>query len=126
MKSPKPLLIFLLLLLPWLFPADAWACWGSLSPGGSWPLLERLPLLPADLQTLLAAYPHDYLYGCISADITLGKKYTHYLQHCHSSGAWATRCWPPPMTMPDAPAPTATSATWPPTPSPTATTSPTN
>jgi hypothetical protein len=84
MKSPKPLLIFLLLLLPWLFPADAWA-WGVgvHLQVGSW-LLERLPLLPAHLQTLLAAYPHDYLYGCISADITLGKKYTHYLQHCHS------------------------------------------
>ena len=84
MKSPKPLLILLLALLPWLFPADAWA-WGVgfHLQVGSW-LLERLPLLPQHLQTLLAAYPHDYLYGCISADITLGKKYTHYLQHCHS------------------------------------------
>jgi hypothetical protein len=50
---------------------------------GSW-LLQQLPQLPSHLQVLLAAYPHDYLYGCISADITLGKKYTHYLQHCHS------------------------------------------
>ena len=47
-------------------------------------MLERLSLLPPALQTLLSAYPHDYLYGCISADITLGKKYTHYLKHCHS------------------------------------------
>jgi hypothetical protein len=67
-----------------LSPADAWA-WGV---GvhlqlGAW-LLEQGPRLPLPLQTLLAAYPHDYLYGCISADITLGKKYTHYLRHCHA------------------------------------------
>jgi len=80
----KLLLIVLLPGLVCLFPAPAWA-WGV---GvhlqiGSW-LLEQLPLLPAHLQKLLAAYPHDYLYGCISADITIGKKFTHYLRHCHS------------------------------------------
>lgn len=66
------------------FPADAWA-WGVgiHLQVGSW-LLQQLPQLPAHLQTLLTTYPHDYLYGCISADITLGKKYTHYLHHCHS------------------------------------------
>lgn len=80
----KFLLAALLLAAPVFFPTEAWA-WGV---GvhlqiGSW-LLQQLPQLPLHLQTLLAAYPHDYLYGCISADITLGKKYTHYLQHCHS------------------------------------------
>jgi len=71
-------------LLVGLFPAEAWA-WGVgvHLQVGSW-LLDQLPLLPGHLQALLAAYPHDYLYGCISADITLGKKYTHYLRHCHS------------------------------------------
>lgn len=77
-------IICLLLPLLCLLPADAWA-WGV---GvhlqiGSW-LLEQLPQLPPQLRQLLAAYPHDYLYGCISADITLGKKFTHYLRHCHS------------------------------------------
>jgi len=47
-------------------------------------LLGQLSTLPAHLQQLLAAFPNDFLYGCISADITLGKKYTHYLKHCHS------------------------------------------
>jgi hypothetical protein len=67
-----------------LTPADAWA-WGVgvHLQVGSW-LLEQGARLPAQLQALLAAYPHDYLYGCISADITLGKKYTHYLRHCHA------------------------------------------
>ncbi len=73
-------------LLACLCPASAWA-WGvgAHLQVGSW-LLEQLPRLPAQLQTLLASYPHDYLYGCISADITLGKKYTHHLRHCHSWG----------------------------------------
>lgn len=47
-------------------------------------VLENLSRLPESLRAILAARPHDFLYGCISADITLGKKYTHYLQHCHS------------------------------------------
>lgn len=50
---------------------------------GSW-ALDSMHLLPSATQALLSAYPHDFLYGCISADITLGKKYTHYLKHCHS------------------------------------------
>lgn len=47
-------------------------------------ILGRLPELSPALAALLSAYPHDYLYGCIAADITLGKKFTHHLQHCHS------------------------------------------
>ena len=47
-------------------------------------ILENLQLLPDQVRQLLLAWPQDYLYGCISADITLGKKFTHYLQHCHS------------------------------------------
>jgi len=67
-----------------IIPAEAWA-WGVgvHLQVGSW-LLEQAPRLPMHLQALLAAHPHDYLYGCISADITLGKKYTHYLRHCHA------------------------------------------
>lgn len=77
-------LILLPLGIVLLAPAEAWA-WGVgvHLQVGSW-LLEQAPRLPAHLQALLAAYPHDYLYGCISADITLGKKYTHYLRHCHA------------------------------------------
>ncbi|MCM2263687.1 MAG: zinc dependent phospholipase C family protein [Desulfuromonadales bacterium] len=80
----KFLLVALLPLAAVFFPTEAWA-WGVgvHLQVGSW-LLQQLPQLPLHLQTLLTAYPHDYLYGCISADITLGKKYTHYLQHCHS------------------------------------------
>lgn len=82
--TPRFILIALIPLVAALFPTEAWA-WGVgiHLQVGSW-LLQQLSQLPPHLQTLLAAYPHDYLYGCISADITLGKKFTHYLQHCHS------------------------------------------
>ena len=69
--------------IPWI-PDTAWA-WGigvHLELGTF--VLDNLALLPPALQTLLRQNSHDYLYGCISADITLGKKYTHYLRHCHS------------------------------------------
>ena len=67
-----------------LFPSEALA-WGIgvHLQTGAW-ILDNLALLPEPIRTLLSAYPNDYLYGCISADITLGKKYTHYLKHCHS------------------------------------------
>lgn len=67
-----------------LFPADALA-WGAgvhLQLGSD--ILNHLGLLQPALQALLAAHRYDFLYGCISADITVGKKFTHYLRHCHS------------------------------------------
>jgi hypothetical protein len=74
--------VFAILFL--LVPDEAFA-WGigiHLQLGSH--ILANLEALPPLLQTLLSAHPQDYLYGCISADITLGKKFTHYLQHCHS------------------------------------------
>ncbi|MDY0290806.1 MAG: zinc dependent phospholipase C family protein [Desulfuromonadaceae bacterium] len=67
-----------------LIPTDVWA-WGfgvHLQLGNS--ILAQAAHLPAHVAAVLNAFPNDFLYGCISADITLGKKYTHYLKHCHS------------------------------------------
>ncbi len=82
MKWLIPVILTCVLLL--LFPSTvlAWGIGVHLQTG-AW-ILDNLAQLPAPLRTLLAAFPNDYLYGCISADITLGKKYTHYLKHCHS------------------------------------------
>lgn len=74
--------VLIILLLP--SEAMAWGIGVHLQTG-AW-ILDNLTRLPEQLRTLLALYPNDYLYGCISADITLGKKYTHYLRHCHSWG----------------------------------------
>jgi len=65
-------------------PSDALA-WGigfHLQIGSQ--VLENIQSIAPALAACLQAHPQDYLYGCISADITLGKKFTHYLQHCHS------------------------------------------
>lgn len=72
-----------------IFPADALA-WGIgvHLQAGSW-ILDNISLLPEALRHILSTHSNDYLYGCISADITLGKKYTHYLRHCHS---WRMGC----------------------------------
>ncbi len=74
------LIIIILVLIP--SEALAWGMGVHLQLGSQ--TLEVLSRLPSFLQTLLSNYPYDFLYGFISADITLGKKYTHYLKHCHS------------------------------------------
>ncbi len=66
-----------------LFPDPAWA-WGPathvyLGVG----LLDALHLVPPAVRTLLAAYPHDFLYGSVAADISLAKKYVPEGRHCH-------------------------------------------
>ena len=46
-------------------------------------MLQRLHQFPPAIATLLAAYANDFLYGCLAADIIVGKKFTHYLLNCH-------------------------------------------
>ncbi|MEZ4485918.1 MAG: zinc dependent phospholipase C family protein [Syntrophotaleaceae bacterium] len=74
------LITLILLLLP--DQALAWGIGVHLQLGSQ--TLDALSRLPGVLQPLLSSHPYDFLYGFISADITLGKKYTHYLKHCHS------------------------------------------
>ena len=46
-------------------------------------LLGALALLPPALASILRRYPLDFLYGCIAADITFGKKYAPVGRNCH-------------------------------------------
>ena len=63
--------------------ALAWGPISHLAHGSE--VLRELTILGPSLQQLLTRYPTEYLYGCVGADITLGKKYTHAMQaHCHS------------------------------------------
>lgn len=65
-------------------PAEALA-WGPVTHlvHGSM-LLDRIALLPAEVQSLLVRFPYEYLYGCIGADIIQAKKFTRSLYtHCH-------------------------------------------
>ncbi len=76
------LFFFIIILLFIPGEALAWGIGVHLQLGSQ--TLEVLSRLPTHLQPLLSNHPYDFLYGFISADITLGKKYTHYLKHCHS------------------------------------------
>jgi hypothetical protein len=67
-----------------ILPDLAWA-WGPathvyLGQG----VLQSLGLLPQAVQALLTAYPYDFLYGSVAADISLAKKYVPEGRHCHS------------------------------------------
>jgi hypothetical protein len=76
--------IFLLAALAILLipePSFAWGPGLHLQLGTA--VLANLHSLPAAVAAVIGSHPNDFLYGCIAADITLGKKYTHYLLHCH-------------------------------------------
>lgn len=63
--------------------AHAWGPISHLAHGSE--ILKSITILTVPLQQLLGRYPMEYLYGCVGADITLGKKYTRAMQaHCHS------------------------------------------
>lgn len=80
------MIIFSLFFISLLFllPDNAFA-WGPathLQLG--WQILNSPGLIAAPVKALLDLYPYDYLYGCISADIVVGKKFTRALNHCHN------------------------------------------
>ncbi|MBW2187579.1 MAG: zinc dependent phospholipase C family protein, partial [Deltaproteobacteria bacterium] len=69
MRPFKTILLWIILLA--LIPQNACA-WGfgvHLQLGCQ--LLSQLSCLPANLQQILTNFPADFLYGCMSADITI-------------------------------------------------------
>jgi hypothetical protein len=76
-------LVFTIAVACLLIPDQALAWGGGMHLQLGVSVLENLSMLSPDLAALLAANPRDFLYGCISADITLGKKFTHTLLNCH-------------------------------------------
>jgi hypothetical protein len=68
----------------WLWPAAAFA-WG---PGAhldfGMQVLQGLAFVAPFLRDLLEAHSEDYLYGCIAADIIVGKNLAPYRDHCHN------------------------------------------
>lgn len=47
-------------------------------------VLANLSSLKPAIASVISAYPYDYLYGCISADIFIGKGYKRRDDHCHN------------------------------------------
>jgi hypothetical protein len=76
----RALIIFAAILL---IPDQALAWGGGMHLQLGMSVLENLSALSPQLAALLAGNPRDFLYGCISADITLGKKFTHTMLNCH-------------------------------------------
>jgi hypothetical protein len=71
------------LLLVALTPSHAYAWAPGTHAYLSWQVLQSLQLLPDALRTLLSAYPYDFIYGSLAADISLAKKYVPEGRHCH-------------------------------------------
>ena len=83
-ESTTMMLLALSILFATLLVPDQALAWGGgmhLQLGVS--VLSNLSALSPDLVALLASNPRDFLYGCISADITLGKKFTDSMLNCH-------------------------------------------
>ena len=64
-------------------PTDALAWGGGIHLQLGTTVLNNLTAIRPAVAAVIEAYPYDFLYGCIAADITIGKKYTSFLQHCH-------------------------------------------
>jgi hypothetical protein len=71
------------LLLIICIPTDACAWGGGIHLQLGTAVLNNLTAVRPAVAAVIGAYPHDFLYGCIAADITIGKKFTHFLLHCH-------------------------------------------
>lgn len=74
-----PAALLLVIFLP--HEAFAWGAGIHLQLGMT--VLNNLEALSPAVAAVIGEFPHDFLYGCIAADITVGKKFTHYLLHCH-------------------------------------------
>lgn len=89
-KRKNPMLFLLCTLAALILPSNALAWGGGIHIQLGTQVLASLGEFPADLAALLAAHPKDFLYGCLAPDITVGKKYTHYLLNCHRWGIGRT------------------------------------
>jgi len=74
-----PIVLLLVICIP--HEALAWGAGIHLQLGSA--VLNNLQAIKPALAAIIGEFPHDFLYGCIAADITIGKKFTHYLLHCH-------------------------------------------
>jgi hypothetical protein len=84
------MLILIIAIAALLLPTEALAWGGGIHLQLGAQVLANPVLLPSDMAALLALHPKDFLYGCLAPDITVGKKYTHYLLNCHRWGIGRT------------------------------------
>lgn len=76
-------IIFLLVLFVFIpGEASAWGPATHLELGSS--ILSGAGALGPGIRALIERFPHDFLYGNISADIVVGKNLVEELKHCHN------------------------------------------
>ncbi len=75
--------VFLVILTP--LSASAWGPATHLEITHN--ILSNPNLLTASIRELILRFPHDFLYGSVSADIVMGKNLMTELTHCHN---WKT------------------------------------
>ncbi|MBI5815839.1 MAG: zinc dependent phospholipase C family protein [Nitrospinae bacterium] len=63
-------------------PALAWGAGMHVAQGSF--ILDHLYMVRPEIAAILQSYPFDYIYGCISADIFIGKGYKRRDDHCHN------------------------------------------
>ena len=67
-----------------LIPDAAYAWGAGMHVAQASFILENLKMIRPEIAAILSAYPFDYIYGCISADIFIGKGYKRRDDHCHN------------------------------------------
>jgi len=79
------ILTFAFALVVLLFLPDNVLAWGPATHMQlGWNILNNLSMIIGPVRSLIETYPYDYLYGCISADIVVGKRFARALNHCHN------------------------------------------
>jgi hypothetical protein len=67
-----------------LTPVSAWA-WGPATHLEiAHTILSSPGLVTGGLRDLILSFPHDFIYGSVSADIVVGKNLVDELRHCHN------------------------------------------
>lgn len=67
-----------------LWPIDAHAWGPAVHVDLALHVLANAAAFAPPLRRLLQRYPNDFIYGNLSADIILGKKFIDYYYHCHN------------------------------------------
>ncbi len=77
-------LLPLFILMATLYPtnSEAWGAGMHIVQGSA--ILNSVALLKPAIGAVISEFPLDYLYGCISADIFIGKGYKRRDDHCHN------------------------------------------
>ncbi len=69
-------------LILWPHEASAWGPVAHLHFAQT--VISQAEVLPLFVRNIITQFPQDFYYGCIAADITLGKKFVEYIHNCHN------------------------------------------